>query len=52
MFELEVTPHCDAFYRAAIALTMDAEDAEHLVREALLKAYRLWQQIPPLDSRH
>ncbi len=50
VFELEVTPHCDALYRAAIALTMDAEDAEHLVREALLKAYRLWHQIPPVDN--
>ncbi len=29
---------------------MDARDAEHLVREALLKAYRLWHQIPPVDN--
>ncbi len=50
VFELEVTPHCDALYRAAIALTMDAEDAEHLLREALLKAYRLWHHIPPVDN--
>ncbi len=50
VFELEVTPHCDALYRAAVALTMDAEDAEHLAREALLKAYRLWHQIPPVDN--
>ncbi len=50
VFELEVMPHCDALCRAAITLTMDAEDAEHLVREALLKAYRLWQQIPPVDN--
>ncbi len=50
VFEQEVTPHCDALYRAAIALTMDSEDAEHLAREALLKAYRLWHQIPPVDN--
>ena len=50
VFELEVTPHCDALYRAAIALTVDSEDAEHLVREALLKAYRLWHQIPPVHN--
>ncbi len=50
LFELKVTPHYDALYRAAIALTMDAEDAKHLVREALLKAYRLWHQIPPVDN--
>ena len=50
LFELEVMSHCDALYRAAIALTMDSEDAEHLVREALLKAYRLWHQIPPVDN--
>ncbi len=50
LFELTVMPHCDALYRAAIALTMDAEDAEHLVREALLKANRLWHQIPTVDN--
>ncbi len=50
LFELEVMPHCDALDRAAIALTMDSEDAEHLVRETLLKAYRLWHQIPPVDN--
>ena len=50
LFELEVMSHCDDLYRAAIALTMDSEDAEHLVREALLKAYRLWHQIPPVDN--
>ncbi len=50
LFELKEMPHRDALYRAAIALTMDSEDAEHLVREALLKAYRLWHQIPPVDN--
>ena len=50
VFELEVTPHCDALYRTAITLTMDAEDAEQLLREALRKAYRLWHQIPPVDN--
>lgn len=50
LFELEAMPHCDALYRTAITLTMDSEDAEHLVREALLKAYRLWHQIPPVDN--
>ncbi len=50
VFELEVMPHCDALYRTAITLTMDAEDAEHLVRLALRKAYRLWQQILPVDN--
>ncbi len=49
-FELEVTPHCDALYRTAITLTMDARDAERLVCEALLKAHRLWQQTPPVDN--
>ncbi len=50
LFELKVMPHCDALYCAAIGLTMDSEDAEHLVRETLLKAYRLWQQIPPVGN--
>ncbi len=50
VFELSVMPHCDVLYRAAIALTMDSEDAEYLVREALRKACRLWHQIPPVDN--
>ena len=39
-FETQVMPHLDAAYRLALALARSRADAEDLVQEALLRAYR------------
>jgi RNA polymerase sigma-70 factor (ECF subfamily) len=41
-FEETVLVHLDAMYGAACRLTRNARDAEDLVQEALLRAYRFW----------
>jgi RNA polymerase sigma-70 factor (ECF subfamily) len=46
-FEAEALPHLDAVYRFARSLTRDAERAEDLAQEAMLKAYRAWHQYQP-----
>jgi RNA polymerase sigma-70 factor (ECF subfamily) len=43
-FEREALVHLDALYRASLRLTGDAADAQDLVQEAMLKAYRAWHQ--------
>jgi RNA polymerase sigma-70 factor (ECF subfamily) len=44
-FEREVLPHLDALYGTAIRLTRNERDAEDLVQDALLRAYRFWHRF-------
>lgn len=41
-FEAEVLPHLDALNRTALRLTRSASDADDLVQDAVLKAYRFF----------
>src|SRR3954462_8655129 len=41
-FERTALVHLDAMYGAAYRLTRNARDAEDLVQDALLRAYRFW----------
>lgn len=41
-FNNEVIPHLDAMYNFAVRLTTDANDAEDLVQDAIVKAYRFF----------
>ena len=46
-FDDEALPHLDALYRVALRLTMDPSQAEDLVQDTMLKAYRSWRQYRP-----
>ncbi|HYK12266.1 MAG TPA: sigma-70 family RNA polymerase sigma factor [Gemmatimonadales bacterium] len=46
-FEKEALVHLDALYRVALRLTGNASDADDLVQETMLKAYRSWDQYQP-----
>ena len=46
-FEREALVHLDAVYRVALRLSGNAADAEDLVQETMLKAYRAWNQFQP-----
>ncbi len=41
-FEQAALPHLDALYGAALRLTRNPSDAEDLVQDALVRAYRFW----------
>lgn len=41
-FERDVLPHLDLMYRVALRLTGEAADAEDLVQDTVLKAFRAW----------
>jgi RNA polymerase sigma-70 factor (ECF subfamily) len=43
-FEQEALVHLDSLYRVALRLTGNATDADDLVQETMLKAYRAWHQ--------
>lgn len=43
-FEQEALPHLDAVYRFALRLTRSPAEAEDLVQETFLRAYRAWDQ--------
>jgi len=44
-FEEEALPHLDAVYRFALRLAGTADEAEDLVQETFLRAYRAWDQF-------
>jgi len=46
-FEEEALPHLDTAYRVALRLAGDEAQAEDLVQETMLKAYRSWHQYRP-----
>lgn len=46
-FSRVALPHLDALYGLALRLTHDAQDAEDLVQETFLRAYRYFDQYSP-----
>ena len=46
-FEAEALPHMEALYRTALRMTKNENDAEDLVQEAFVKAYRFWDRFEP-----
>jgi len=46
-FDDEALPHLDALYRVGLRLTGDPAQAEDLVQDTMLKAYRSWRQYRP-----
>jgi len=44
-FETTAVPHLSAMYNFALRLTADEEDAQDLVQETMLKAYRFWDSF-------
>lgn len=46
-FETEALPHMDALYRTALRMTKNQNDAEDLVQETFVKAYRFWDKFEP-----
>ena len=43
-FEKEALPHLDALYAMALRLTRNSDDAEDLVQDAMVKAYRFFHR--------
>jgi len=50
-FEAQVLPHLDAAYRLAVGLTRLAADAEDLVQEAVVRAYRGFDALRANEAR-
>lgn len=46
-FETEVMQHLDALYRTALRMTRNPQDAEDLVQETMLRAYRFLDRFEP-----
>ena len=49
-FEREALPHLGALYAAALRMTRNEKDAEDLVQEALLRAYRFFDTFEARDQ--
>ncbi len=47
LFDAEALPHMDALYRTALRMTKNVNDAEDLVQETYVKAYRFWDKFEP-----
>ena len=47
LFESEMNPHLDALYRNALRLTGNSNDAEDLLQDTYLRAYRFFYQYQP-----
>src|ERR671932_1011379 len=46
-FEDEALQHLDALYRTALRMTRNPSDAEDLVQDALVRAYRFYDRFEP-----
>jgi RNA polymerase sigma-70 factor (ECF subfamily) len=46
-FSEEAVPHMDAVYRFALRLSESRDEAEDLVQDTYLRAYRAWEQYLP-----
>lgn len=46
-FEAEVLPHLDAMHRTALRLTRSPSDADDLVQDSVIKAYRFFDSYEP-----
>jgi len=44
-FDAQALPHMDALYRTALRMTKNTNDAEDLVQETYVKAYRFWEKF-------
>lgn len=44
-FEVEILPHLDAMYSFALRLTANPDDAEDLVQESIVKAFRFFNSF-------
>jgi RNA polymerase sigma factor (sigma-70 family) len=51
LFEQTIMPHLNAAYNLARWLTRNADDAEDLVQEAYLRAYRSFETLQGQDGR-
>src|SRR5436309_15656441 len=47
LFEQEALKHLDALYRTALRMTRNPQDAEDLVQETYLRAFRFFDQFTP-----
>jgi RNA polymerase sigma-70 factor (ECF subfamily) len=47
LFEKEMGPHLDALYRSAVRLAGNSNDAEDLVQDTYLRAFRFFYQYQP-----
>jgi RNA polymerase sigma-70 factor, ECF subfamily len=47
LFEQEALPHLDALYGAALRLAHNPDDAEDLMQDTVLRAYRFFHQFTP-----